>query len=145
MSAARSTSADAAPGTAGTRLSTSIGFAVGLLALVVEFLVALAIGSADLALLVPIAYLVFGACAALAMGFAPSRPFQRGLTPGLAVAVLVWLTLFDQNTFDVVAYLVVTMAGWLIGLEVSRRRGRLPPELPATGRRPQGARSTRRQ
>jgi hypothetical protein len=120
------------------RLPTSVGFIVGVGSFLVEFLVAFAIGNAELTVLVPLAFLVFGVYAVVGMGFAPSRPFQRGFTPGLAVGVLVWLTLFDQNTLDVVLYLVITIVGWAAGLELSRRRGRLPAELPPTGRRRQG-------
>lgn len=134
-----------------TRLPTAAGFVVGVGALLAEFIVAFAIGTADVGPLVPLAFLVFGAYALVAMGYAPSRPFQRGFTPGLAVAVLAWLTLFDPNTLDVAIYLVITIVGWATGLEVSRRRGRLPAELPQLGRprrelgkpRPPGA--TRRQ
>lgn len=128
----------------GTRFPTLVGFVVGVLSFLVEFVVALAIGSSGLTVLVPLAYLVFGVYALIAMGFAPSRPFQRGFGPGLAVAVLIWLTLFDTNTFDVVVYLVLTIVGWAAGLELSRRRGRLPSELPEMGRRRQPG-STRRQ
>ena len=129
--------APASPPELPTRVPTIVGFAVGVAAFVAEFIVALIVGSADLSPLVPLAYLVFGAFATLGMGFAPSRPFQRGLTPGLGVALLAWLTLFDTVSLDVVIYLVVTIAGWVLGLELSRRRGRLPAELPPIGRRRQ--------